>query len=521
MRVGFVLHRLAGVTAASVLIAGCAAAPAPLASMPQLAFDRTETVVPVGAIAPAPAVVAPALAAAPTAPTAPVALAPVGSGGGGSAAVAVRQLRIDLSAFLAKFQAPAQRRVLATTADIDKLVLTVMQAGQPDQTATLTQAQLASGAADFTFNNLPAGNAIVFVVAYDAAGLPIGSAAQVVVISATSSAVAEMTVQLVPATSTSGPGGTLVTKTTFIDGPAAPLPPSGTVLMELSAYGVPHELTPAPGGGMIVGTHMFNQQQSGNLNTAYMSHVMRLADDGTELFKAAGLGPLPASYAYSTNTDQLWAMWRGARIFKPDGTAIPLAVELNRIALDAAGNAYGVNIIQGTRLVYKVAPTGSATVTSISGQTPVAVDPAGVLWTAWGNTLWRYSANETLLGSQVLSGGIRHTALAPSGEMWVLHEASSDLPANPPVASFSTRLSKLAPNGTVLATYPASGRRLAPDSHGNVWVAGDTLTKLSADGQVLATYPHECWSVAVDNLGYVWIGSKKADGVYVVRKLQP
>lgn len=526
MHSGNMYPRLAGISLMGALLAGCAAAPSPMA---QMTFDRAVTAGSPVAIAPA-AIGAPQLAPAPSDLAASTALAASSrSGGGSQQAASGHRLRVDLGAFLATFSAPAQRRLLATTADIDKLVLTVMQAGLPDQTATLTREQIASGVADFTFSELPAGNAIVFVVAYDAAGLPIGSAAQVVVISETASSVAELTVQLVPSSATGGPGGTLVTKTTFLDGPPPSPQPAGTVLMELDTLGVPHELNPAPGGGMFVSTHLLNQQMAGNIKYAFFNTTVRVAEDGTELDRYIGLHSRPATQAYSPSTGQLWLTWGDGRLIQPDGTNTWLGVNVTRIALDSVGNAYGTDTFLTAKPIYKVTPAGVKTMTSMTGHRALTVDAVGNLWTTWADgaavatSLRRYAPNETLLGTHPVPGHIRQIDAAPSGEIWVIHEAAGTT-TNPYFAEAgpsSSHVSKLAADGTLLGTYAVSARRLAFDANGDVWVAGDTLTKLSSNGQVLASYPQDCWSVAVDDLGYIWTGAKKANGMPAVKKLQP
>lgn len=108
-----------GVAVAATLSIGCTTAPAPSATW---SMERTLVAEPAAVQAALPSFgQADALTALP-----PGAVAPAGGRGGGAAASASgHRLRIDLRGFLASFSASAQRRVLATTADIDKLVLTV------------------------------------------------------------------------------------------------------------------------------------------------------------------------------------------------------------------------------------------------------------------------------------------------------------------------------------------------------------------------------------------------------------
>jgi streptogramin lyase len=106
-------------------------------------------------------------------------------------------------------------------------------------------------------------------------------------------------------------------------------------------------------------------------------------------------------------------------------------------------------------------------------------------------------------GQPLPIGGYGLTA-APDGHLWVL-EATS-------------RLKKIAPDGTVaITTAPlpsraapyTMGQQLATDGDGNLWVLhADQLSKLSPSGAVIATHPAAgAKNLATDSQGQVWLGT--------------
>ena len=510
------------------LSVGCASAPSALMpGVPQLVLERTETT-PHQAALSQPERLSADSARPDVAPVTPRAGGSGSSSSSGVALIAGHRLRVDLRSFLASLQPAAQRRVLATVADIDRLVLTVQQPGQPDQVATLTQAQIASGVAEMTFDGLPVGNAIVFVVAYDASGAPIGSAAQVVVISEATSAIADMTVQLVPETAPSGPGGTLVTKTTFINGAPPSPPPSGTVLGEFEVMGWPRQLVAGPGGSMFVGCMFYDQNaflQTGNTGYAMSTTVARLTADGTSLFW--GMWPMAAfdQMAYAPATNRIWLSNPG-RVVESDGTATMLGLRASAIATNPAGEAYYVDTYQTGQPIAKAVPGGTGTATGMHGFSAMAFDADGHLWTNWYDTsggdvaasVRKYAPDGSLLGTFSVSGAVHGLIVAPTGDIWLRHGTVDPTQVTDYIGHQETQsVSRLSPDGTVLGTYAQPARDAACDASGNLWLAGSTMRKIALDGTLIKAIPFDAYAIAVDDTGYIWAGAE----IHLVKKFQP
>ncbi|MGC9420106.1 MAG: VPLPA-CTERM sorting domain-containing protein, partial [Rhodovulum sp.] len=135
------------------------------------------------------------------------------------------------------------------------------------------------------------------------------------------------------------------------------------------------------------------------------------------------------------------------------------------------------------------------------------IDGNGILWSSnWSsNTIYRYDTTAADAASGALSpvttGGPSYgLGVDNDGNIWNTH--------------YSNRtVSKLAPDGTLLATYSSGGylsRGVAVTPDNTIWIANsgdDTVTRLATDGTLLATirvgdYPT---GVSVDSNGKVWV----------------
>lgn len=131
--------------------------------------------------------------------------------------------------------AAGKRGLLATIADVDRLVITVAAADGP-RSATIQRADLVAGTATTTFADLPAGPVEVTILAYDAGGQVIGRDVRTAAITAAGAAQVAAVLQLKPSAPTArtldrtplnGPGapttGGLAAQVTIVDGLPATL----------------------------------------------------------------------------------------------------------------------------------------------------------------------------------------------------------------------------------------------------------------------------------------------------------
>jgi hypothetical protein len=447
------------------------------------------------------------------------------SGGGGNPAGArTGTLTIDLHSFIAAFARPAHRRLLETVQDIATIEITVHQNGVPDHTATLTQADIAQDAVSYTFNGLPLGNGIVTVVAYDAQGNPIGSASQVVKISDTQTAVADMTVQLVASSASPGPGGTLSTHVRFVPAPT-PTPP-GTVLATYTTN-MPVALEPGTGGKLFVHT----RTNVGGSSLGYWQAKTQVIDASGQVgtFEDFHYTAGSSTYALARDpaSDRLWASTNeGVYLLDSAGTRQAFAsVRITSGSWDGIGLKLGPG---GTALavsqekVKRIATDGTVVDTGAAAAFDVATDSLGNFWTNWRPTpsdplsasVRKYSAAGTLLGEYPLPFAPVQLAVDAADNVWAVGGPRNHSQPGGPVAKISAL-------GSVVATANIQARAIAFDAGGRVWAAGPQLVELDANAATIATFPVECHVVTVDPDGFVWVGSYTIAEGSRVKKIMP
>lgn len=449
------------------------------------------------------------------------------SGGrrGGSSRVEVAQdgrITVDLRGFLESFASIAPFRLLSTVADIARVEVTVLQGGVQTASQTLTQADIANNAVAHTFTGLANGNAIILVVAYDAANLPIGSASQVVVITSMGASVANMTVQLV-SPPTPGPGGTLGTTITFVPPPATPTP-AGTVLATYNwrfnhilaagdgyLYGEWMTLPGTPSGGALQ-IHRISPTTGEFLqgyNTDGVSQVHNLRP-----FQPMAYNPVTNSLMVAARAEHL----PGAQPGDTSVTGIAGAwaqFSLRSIAVDAAGDTFYPRAGMLERF-----SAGVSHATTIPAYTAVAIDTNGDFWTNATAAmpladpamavLYKFSADGTPAGSFPMPVPVSRVLADSTGGVWVCDRLRS---------AYGTQAVHVATDGTIgtVITTPIADFSVAAD--GSLWVAtGAAVHKYLPDGTLAANVALAATSVTAGT-GYVFAGISSGSGS--LHKLAP
>lgn len=518
------------------LVAGCAQTGAPI--MPQGAAFRLDPAGPLPLMASATTFIQPddavAAVASPrrgdTAP--PVALATTPNptppatdaggerraSGGHHAAPPSRDLNgvltVDLRGFLAALRPAGSWRLLNTVADIATISLTVIQGGVTTASATLSQTDIANDAVTRTFNGLPTGNAVVLVVAYDALGAPIGSASQVVVVSAAGTSVANLAVQLVPSSPAPGPGNTLAANLTFS-------PASGTVLAVFPMGN--HNLLAAGDGYLYAEGMMY----FGNPPAAWLGRFS--PTDGSELqtylIDTAGPGGTlhgvyPLAYNPVSHSVACGA-WASQEVVTQPGdtsvTAVNGALRSGNLMVDAAGVIYYPR--GGSTL--EAFEAGAVRTTNIPCYSAADIDTAGTFWSnlssamppAWppDATIAHHAADGSLMATYAMPFPPGSIKSAGAGGVWVTDQGRGA----------GTQIVHVAGDGAVGAPITAPIADFCVDANGNLWLAETTsLVKLTPDGTVAGTFPIPAIEVTA-GFGYVFAGTYVQGTGTFVHKIVP
>jgi hypothetical protein len=523
------MNRVLGGSAVAAVLAGCAG-PGGLASGPQGIFALAMLgATPAPQVAPAappepvralPPVVAP-IKAVPEQPAAtPAPSSGGGSGGGGvvySYVPPVEQptaLSIALDGFLARFGfTPGHRRLLATSL-LDHVTIVVSQDGRPDQTQTLPASNMHGGQTTAAFTGVGVGPVTITITAYDADGGVLGSAVQHAAVAAGQTNQVDTSVSL-------GHGDVQTVDTPLVDdgatGAAAPAPTGS----EVGSFPGSGRLLPGPNGSIYFETVTFFQPQLGP-HRAFFIGLRKVAADGT------------TSFTDGYNAGNLATV--NDFVFTPGGilweaTSVASMVDATRkwtslgfVASGVAATANGDGLFGAPKLI-RVAPDGTKTTTAIPGGGTLAVDAQDHVWTVVKDPapattlvpgLSKFDLDGNPLATTPLAFVPRQLLVDPSGNVWALDTAEGRAALAAPAPG--TTLAKIAPDGTLLGTFPVAGRQMACDAAGNLWISGPQLTKLAPDGTVLGTFPIDSAGVAVATDGMVWCSGSKVRRLY---KLAP
>lgn len=426
----------------------------------------------------------------------------------------------------------AERRLLATLADVAKVTIRLQGAGV-DHTETILRAAIVDGATSFTFTGLPPGALTVTIKALDAADAAIGLDVRQATVTAGQTTVVASTVLLTPTApppqvivgggsgGSGGGTGTLAVGVTLVDD--KPVVTPALVARHRPGdpdYGVPPWQVTLDGQGTawFTGGHSYPDAGAlpagstggaiARITPADALTIVPVADtvplglatnpDGTRIFMARAAEPDPGGTAPLT----LAITTAGAR----DRTA-PATLHGEGIAVAPDGTAYltpGSGAMDGG-VIRKVAPDGTLSVFeddpyfTVMGPTSIHGGPSAVACDATGHVVSAWLVVQQSNGSIGHTFHVRRTA--PDGthvfDRTYLHEG---------------------------ADFPQWVNAVAVDAQGDTWVpvpSRQTLERLSPTGALVGTYPLAvpCDAVHVDPAGRIWAYAMRGNGQkeFVVR----
>jgi hypothetical protein len=402
------------------------------------------------------------------------------------------------------------RRVLATTADVARLVVTVDDGGAAHYISDTTSAGLAR------FTDLAAGPAMVTASAYDAERRLLGEAKGTVRLVPGETGALALALQLEPAAPAAG-NASMAVGVTIADGPVLNQPaPAGqapdlTLAMREMAgistgIGTPWDLfVDSAGTAWISGGRVFS---NGALGYSYFTSAA-LIDEDVAAGTIWGMGFGGRLIGVSTSGDRLASF------------AAPITPTPHGLGVDGDGNVW---LGAGTSLA-KVSRTG-ATLGTWTLDAPIdrlVVDKArGVVWISRPSTaeVARYSLTGELLGTTAVNrdgdllGGM---AVGPDGACWI--------------AQFYTgSVAKVAADGTYVGRYGATtlAAEVAIDPRGHVWVCPNTtlnsatIPELNPDGTLAARWlVGYTLAIAFDRAGALWTVNSMDGMNYSLYRGQP
>lgn len=404
------------------------------------------------------------------------------------------ELTVQFQGELAHWQG---RKVLATVADVDHVVVNVKAADGVEFSKTVDKVAIASGTTSVAFQGLAVGTATVSVTAYDATGKGIGSTSQAATVAAGQTSTVQLALQLAPSYvgGAGSSGGGLTTTINILNGA---------------------DVTSLPGGGQMVTYHLDftpvytgadsagNAWVSGSRSTAsgYESVLEKIGPDGSVLATAqagASLGVIDTD-----RYDHLWAYDGALNEYGSNGQLLsPHAFNDNSfgsdyLTEDALGNVW-LSGIQGPELLLDSA--GTVKQVNMSG-TALAPGANNDVWMTADDSIvgnlstdvYRYGMDGSLLGQYPVDAGYRsnYVAVDAAGNAWVTCYPTTF------GSGGKGRLLKFSPTGqrlgmTELSNAPsANAVEIGPD--GKIWVVSGggmptdgTVTWLSPQGTELGS----------------------------------
>jgi sugar lactone lactonase YvrE len=401
---------------------------------------------------------------------------------------------VDLGTWVSRLRG---RRVLATAADIERLVVTLVAADGQVYTQTMERAAIEAGQLRLTFSGLAVGAVNLRVVAEDASGNALTEVNETFTVAAGPNPPVSVTVPTGTSTSSGSSGGGALT-------PPSPSPFGPTNLdVALQAHDS-FPTTPVPV------TYPFDAliTTDGKRPMAGTSFEMAWAASGdkwllrnaTEYYSEIKWNVSPGP-TYDQGTGQILRL-------APDGTlqAVLDGINARGLAVDGSGHLWAS---VWPKTLRKLAPDGTALG---SWTLPNPVPYRGVLadasqvWAASGTGISRYTTAGALSGTTLLPGAAGAMAKdGASGDIWALA---------------GNRVVKIAANGAIKATSgPISAfvenpySRLAVGPDGHVWVTvhqEQRLLKLKPDGTIAARSRLEGapLDLAVSASGEAWVSTQ-------------
>ena len=427
-----------------------------------------------------------------------------------------------------------QRRLLATVADIDYVVVTITPASGPEVSQSVLASSLSGGAGTVAFAGLPPGPATATIRAYDAIGNPIGSGTQPIVVDAVVPTTVTFTVTLDP--TYLPPTGSVNTDVTFVDGPViVGTPPPGTdfasgaKVAESKEVITPEGITFDPAG--TAWFPAFTADRVVGLDRALLPKAShRLEVPGADSL-------LPADIAFD---DAGW-MWVANYAAGSISQVDPLSGAIV-LTIPVGPNPTDIEFFNGILyvLLYPADVIMSFTTGGFPAGPPIVVNlpplpvpgkpiakppyhlpvtmkisPAGDIWVAnlKSDTVSRISPAGTFEASIPVGDEPEGVAFGADGSVWVTNNRGGTV-------------SKIDPaTNSVVGTYTVGKRPrgLALDKLGNLWIAcseGNEVVRMSPTGVVRGRYPtgRDPRHVAVDAAGAIWVACHEAS---LVQKFAP
>lgn len=523
-----------GAIALAALV-GCQgpAAVGPLASL-NLGIVEPDAVPNVAAAPPVQPVVIAELATSALPVAAPTA-APVVRSGGRSrsrqpAPVApTGSLTVDLAPLLESMQPAAQRRILATANDIDRLIITIRMSGLPDRVTEVSRAELDAGTTAVPFTGLPTGTCTVLITAKSADGTVIGTSSRVAPIAALQVTSVAVRVLIVP------PDGQYYSYANSLifgvdlaaappeQAPDASGPVSGTVVASYPIWTIAtNNFVGMPGLYADGAGHFYTRfiMMSNNQSFSAVSRFSTADGSAQGSYMLMASGSAPRSPITPIVYDPVHAVLLAGSYLNPsivprDVPATSLKVlagayTSRALAVDAAGDALYLK----NGIIQRENATG-VSATTIPAFSTFCIDTAGQFWvnsadtvgstSTLRNEVLRYGADGTLLATYPLPFQAARLVSDGEGGMWI-----ADRPGG--------QLLRVKSDGTVGAPIGVSARDFCRDASRNLWLATPTtLLKLAPDGLQLGSYPIQAKSITFGD-GYIFAG---VDGMQAVLKIQP
>jgi streptogramin lyase len=431
----------------------------------------------------------------------------------GPPVVASGQLTVRFDGELARLS--QGRRIQATVADVDSVVVTVLPQGGAAITQTVPKTALNNGQTSVTFQGLPPGAATVTITAFDAAGVNIGSVTQAATVTVGQVATVDVTLQLNPSVVGGGTGGGtpttggLAANVSLSDGPQMSAPAIGDTLGSFALDGFPWDVAVdsagqawVSGGDGNLGGKLWQVAPNGTVlrNIAFNSGIGEVAIDGQgqvwalELNNTTSAVPFYALYRHDANGTQLSSL------------QFDTYMDAMSLKSDANGRVWVYSRSAGRLL--KMAPDGTIeTETALDGlaasmNDDFAVGGNGEIWVTYTDLdrVCRFSSTGSRLSTTSVPAGLKPGTVAvdAGGNAWVMS-----------TAFVQPKLWKFTPTGALTETHdigynPAMTLMV---HQGDVWCGGYPMYHLPAGGATaveMTNLNHQPYAMASGSSG-LWI----------------
>ncbi len=425
----------------------------------------------------------------------------------------------------------AQRRLLATVADIDYVVVTITPASGAEVSQTIPAAGLAGGAGSVTFAGLPPTTATATIQAFDALGNEIGKGTQSLTIDPLVPTTVNFTVTLnptyVPLT------GTVSANATFVDGPViAGTPPPGTVFKTGDKIAESKDVTNPEGitfdpSGTLVWFPGFTGDQA-----VALEKTVKLKSSFTLKIPGSSTALRPTEIAFDP-AGGMWVANYGA------GSVSQVDVTTGAIirTVVTGPNPVDIEFLNGVMhvLLYPADAIVRFTTTGLPAGLPIAVglplpapakkpfhlptmmkiSPANEIWTVnlRSDTVSRLSSTGVFIKSIAVGDEPEALAFGAPDVVWVTNNRSGTV----------SKINMLLNIVETTFKVGARPRGVAIDKVGNLWIACsevNQVVRMSPTGVILGRYPtgKDPRHVAVDSAGAIWVACHAGS---LVQKFSP